>query len=133
MSSVKIGLFAIGLDTYWPQFAGLEARLRSYVETVAGSLARPGAEIIKLGPIDNPEKAQAAGYILETGNTPIHHRFPIGAQRFVNDWNSDAPAHLYTEWGGHIVPKLEKLAALLGMERRRVCRTKTTIATTDNL
>lgn len=62
MKNVKIGLFGIGLDTYWPQFAGLEARLRGYVEIVAGRLARPGVEIVNLGLIDNPEKALRAGH-----------------------------------------------------------------------
>jgi L-arabinose isomerase len=62
MKNVKIGLFGIGLDTYWPQFAGLEARLRGYVEIVAGRLARPGVEIVNLGLIDNPEKALQAGH-----------------------------------------------------------------------
>jgi L-arabinose isomerase len=62
MKNVKIGLFGIGLDTYWSQFAGLEARLRGYVEIVAGRLARPGVEIVNLGLIDNPEKALQAGH-----------------------------------------------------------------------
>jgi L-arabinose isomerase len=26
-SGLKVGLFGIGLDVYWPQFAGLEKRL----------------------------------------------------------------------------------------------------------
>ena len=29
-SLVRIGLFGIGLDTYWPQFAGLKERLEGY-------------------------------------------------------------------------------------------------------
>ena len=62
MRSVKIGLFGIGLDTYWPQFAGLEARLGAYVGLVAGRLARPGVEIVNLGLIDNPAKALQAGH-----------------------------------------------------------------------
>jgi L-arabinose isomerase len=31
---LRIGLFGIGLDTYWPQFKGLKPRLESYVRTV---------------------------------------------------------------------------------------------------
>ncbi|MEY4490127.1 MAG: hypothetical protein RIQ79_2635 [Verrucomicrobiota bacterium] len=62
MRSVKIGLFGIGLDTYWPQFAGLETRLRGYVDLVAGRLTRPDVEIVNLGLIDNPEKALQAGH-----------------------------------------------------------------------
>jgi L-arabinose isomerase len=62
MKNVKIGLFGIGLDTYWPQFAGLETRLRGYVDLVASRLTRPGVEIVNLGLIDNPEKALQAGH-----------------------------------------------------------------------
>ena len=59
---LKIGLFGIGLDTYWPQFPGLEQRLTGYVETVAGKLERDGVEIVNLGLIDTPEKALEAGH-----------------------------------------------------------------------
>jgi len=38
---LKVGLFGIGLETYWPQFAGLEARLKGYLGKVAGRLRRP--------------------------------------------------------------------------------------------
>ena len=61
-TSLKIGLFGIGLDTYWPQFDGLEARLTGYVGDVAARLARPDVEIVNLGLIDTPEKALQAGH-----------------------------------------------------------------------
>jgi L-arabinose isomerase len=35
---LKLGLFGIGLDSYWPQFHGLEERLKGYVARVAGKL-----------------------------------------------------------------------------------------------
>ena len=59
---VRIGLFGIGLDTYWPQFAGLKERLEGYLQEVAGKLARPGVEIVNLGLIDSPPKAFEAGH-----------------------------------------------------------------------
>jgi L-arabinose isomerase len=59
---LRVGLFGIGLDTYWPQFAGLQQRLNGYVERVAAKLQRPGMEVVNLGLIDTPEKAQAAGH-----------------------------------------------------------------------
>ena len=31
---MKIGLFGIGLDTYWPQFEGLKERLEGYLSVV---------------------------------------------------------------------------------------------------
>jgi L-arabinose isomerase len=58
---VRIGLFGIGLDTYWPQFEGLKERLTGYLETVSGKLARPGVEIVNVGLVDNPERAYEAG------------------------------------------------------------------------
>jgi L-arabinose isomerase len=62
MKSVRIGLFGIGLDAYWPQFAGLKERLEVYICCVAGMLQRPGVEIVNLGLIDTPEKALEAGH-----------------------------------------------------------------------
>ncbi len=58
----RIGLFGIGLDTYWPQFPGLEARLQCYLGEVENRIARPGVEVVNLGLIDTPEKAMEAGH-----------------------------------------------------------------------
>ena len=59
---LKVGIFSIGLDTYWAQFPGLEERLRAYTQVVAGKLERPGVQVVNLGLIDTPEKAFAAGH-----------------------------------------------------------------------
>jgi L-arabinose isomerase len=61
------------------------------------------------------------GPILEIGNTNSRYRFSIGARRFMNDWNAQGPAHHCAVGVGHIVEKLKKLAALLGMECVQVC------------
>jgi len=58
----KIGLFGIGLDAYWPQFPGLEERLKGYAGHVARKLEGVGAQVVNLGLIDTPEKALAAGH-----------------------------------------------------------------------
>lgn len=71
MKNVKIGLFGIGLDTYWPQFAGLESRLRGYMDLVAGRLGRPGVEIVNLGLVDNPEKAMLAGHAFRQADVDL--------------------------------------------------------------
>ncbi|RYZ63078.1 MAG: arabinose isomerase [Chitinophagaceae bacterium] len=55
---IKIGLFGIGLDTYWPQFEGLLDRLKGYQQTVAQNLASTGAFVHNEGIIDNPESAR---------------------------------------------------------------------------
>jgi L-arabinose isomerase len=62
MKAPRIGLFGIGLDAYWPQFPGLEDRLKGYTARVAERLAEFGAEVVNLGLIDTPEKAADAGH-----------------------------------------------------------------------
>ena len=62
MDDVRIGLFGIGLDVYWPQFAGLQDRLQSFVQRVASRLTRPGVKVVNLGLIDSPPKAVQAGH-----------------------------------------------------------------------
>ncbi len=59
---LRIGLFGIGLDTYWPQFEGLRDRLLGYLDQVATRLRRSGIQLFNLGLIDSPEKAFAAGH-----------------------------------------------------------------------
>jgi L-arabinose isomerase len=61
-AELKIGLFGIGLDAYWPQFPGLEDRLKGYGQQVARKLAKAGAEVVNLGLIDTPERAVVAGH-----------------------------------------------------------------------
>lgn len=60
-SSLKVGLFGVGLDAYWPQFTGLKKRLEGYLGRVAQKLGRPYVEVINLGLVDTPERAFAAG------------------------------------------------------------------------
>ena len=59
---LRIGLFGIGLDVYWPQFAGLQERLERYLGRVADKLQTPGVEVVSLGLIDTPAKAIEAGH-----------------------------------------------------------------------
>ena len=68
---LRIGLFGIGLDTYWPQFEGLKERLEGYLGTVAGKLARPGVEIVNVGLVDNPERAYEAGRELRRADVDL--------------------------------------------------------------
>jgi L-arabinose isomerase len=68
---LKVGLFGIGLEAYWPQFDGLKARLEGYVEVVAAKLARPGVEIVNLGLIDTPAKALDAGHAFRTADVDL--------------------------------------------------------------
>ncbi|MBY5745145.1 arabinose isomerase [Rhizobium leguminosarum] len=68
---LKAGLFGIGLEAYWPQFDGLEARLRGYVHVVASKLERPGVEVVNLGLVDTPEKAVDAGHLFRQADVDI--------------------------------------------------------------
>ncbi|THF86077.1 arabinose isomerase [Deinococcus sp. KSM4-11] len=68
---LRVGLFGIGLDTYWPQFEGLEERLKGYVAQVAARLERPGVEVVNLGLIDTPPKALEAGHALRRADVDI--------------------------------------------------------------
>lgn len=56
----RVGLFGIGLDTYWPQFDGLLDRLLGYQKAIAGRLRGFGVQLIDAGMVDSPEKARGA-------------------------------------------------------------------------
>ena len=57
---LTIGLFGIGLDTYWDQFDGLLDRLLGYQARVADRLQGAGAQVVDAGMVDHPDKAIAA-------------------------------------------------------------------------
>jgi L-arabinose isomerase len=60
--SLKIGLFGIGLDAYWDQFAGLKSRLEGYLAEVEQRLHEVHPHIVNLGLVDTADKAFAAGH-----------------------------------------------------------------------
>ncbi|HRT09753.1 MAG TPA: L-fucose/L-arabinose isomerase family protein [Candidatus Paceibacterota bacterium] len=57
---IKIGLFGIGLDTYWPQFDGLLKRLTGYQKQIAREIRACGVDLVDAGMVDNPVKAREA-------------------------------------------------------------------------
>ena len=67
----RVGLFSIGLDTYWGQFSGLKERLEGYNREIDGRLMTMGAEVLNLGMIDNAEKAVAAGHAFRQGDVDL--------------------------------------------------------------
>ncbi|MHB1959180.1 MAG: arabinose isomerase, partial [Acidobacteriaceae bacterium] len=57
---LRVGLCGIGLEAYWEQFAGLEARLEGHVEEAANRIKRPGVYCVNFGLIDTPIAARKA-------------------------------------------------------------------------
>jgi L-arabinose isomerase len=61
---IKIGLFGIGLDTYWPQFEGLHDRLIGYQGQIGAKIKSFGVNLVEAGLVDNPAKAREAASLL---------------------------------------------------------------------
>lgn len=68
---IKIGLFGIGLDTYWPQFDGLLHNLKKYQEQIKNKIATFGVEVIDAGMVDNPVKAREVANFLKSEDIEI--------------------------------------------------------------
>lgn len=66
-----MGLFGIGLDTYWPQFTGLKERLEGYLSVVEERLSAIHSNVINAGLVDTPEKAFAAGRLFRQQDVDI--------------------------------------------------------------
>jgi L-arabinose isomerase len=60
-SSMKIGLFGIGLDIYWAQFDGLKERLETYLREVEKKLLQIHPSVINAGLVDTIDKAFETG------------------------------------------------------------------------
>ncbi len=68
---LKVGLFSIGLETYWAQFEGLQGRLEGYTNIVKDKLQSYNCEVISLGLIDTAEKALIAGHEFRKADVDI--------------------------------------------------------------
>ncbi|MCX8012671.1 MAG: L-fucose/L-arabinose isomerase family protein [Rectinema sp.] len=71
MHKPTVGLFGIGLDTYWDQFQGLRDRLLQYQAETASILNTAGAVVIDAGLVDSVEKARAAGALFREKKVSI--------------------------------------------------------------
>ncbi|HEY4064901.1 MAG TPA: arabinose isomerase [Puia sp.] len=71
MSVLKIGLFGIGLDTYWEQFSGLKQRLEGYLQDIHDQLAAIHPEIVNAGLVDTPDKAFEAGSLFRRSEVDL--------------------------------------------------------------
>ena len=70
-SNLKIGLFGIGLDTYWPQFTGLKERLEVYLHVVEEKLSAIYPAVVNAGLVDSADKAFAAGKVFKTEDVDL--------------------------------------------------------------
>jgi L-arabinose isomerase len=62
-SKIRIGLFGIGLDTYWAQFGGLLDKLMENQAIISSKLADLNVQVTDAGMVDNRSKAIAASEI----------------------------------------------------------------------
>jgi L-arabinose isomerase len=68
---VKVGLFSIGLDTYWAQFDGLLNNLNGYHAHIRDRIAGMGVEVVDGGMVDNPGKAGGAADLFKKEDVEI--------------------------------------------------------------
>ncbi len=67
----KVGLFGIGLDTYWGQFDGLLDNLKRYQQQIKTHISGFDVEVIDAGMVDNPVKAGEAADLLKCSDVEI--------------------------------------------------------------
>lgn len=64
----KVGLFSVGLDTYWDQFESLYSNLNGYHHQIKKRLESLGAEVVDAGMVDNIDKSiTAASFLNKSG------------------------------------------------------------------
>lgn len=68
---IKVGLFGIGLDTYWIQFEGLLDNLTGYQEKIKEKIETFGVEVVDAGLADNPVKARETATYLHNSDVEI--------------------------------------------------------------
>lgn len=69
--TTKVGLFGIGLETYWPQFEGLLGKLKGYQRQIKNRIGGLGVEVVDAGMIDNPVKAREAASLLKSQDVEV--------------------------------------------------------------
>ncbi len=68
---IKVGLFGVGLDTYWAQFDGLLDNLKKYQGQIKNQIEQFGVEVIDGGMVDNPVKAREAADLFRTNDIEV--------------------------------------------------------------
>lgn len=60
--NLRIGLMGVGLEAYWPQFEGLEERLRGYLQVVERQIENPHRAVVNFGLVDHYSKSIETGH-----------------------------------------------------------------------
>jgi L-arabinose isomerase len=68
---MKVGIFSIGLDTYWPQFDGLLDNLNGYHAEIRDRIAGMGTELVDGGMVDNVEKAHEVSALFKKEDVEV--------------------------------------------------------------
>jgi L-arabinose isomerase len=95
----------------------VEMKVRYGPVTLLSVVEAPGGRLKLLV----AEGESVPGPVLQIGNTNSRYRFSIDIKTFMNNWCKEGPAHHCAIGIGHIAPKLQKLAYLLGVDMVRVC------------
>lgn len=70
-TAINIGLFGVGLDTYWAQFPALHKKLLGYQADIAKRLRAPGIKVVDAGLVDNPVKARDAASVFQKAGVEV--------------------------------------------------------------
>ncbi len=70
-TKAKIGLFGIGLYTYWDQFDGLKDKLIQYQNQIKSKIEAFEVDVVDVGLIDNPIDARSAANTLASNQVDI--------------------------------------------------------------
>lgn len=71
-NQLTVGIFGVGLDTYWGQFPGLKERLEGYHRRIARIIESAGAvDVIDAGLVDNIDRAQVIGSLFRRQQVDI--------------------------------------------------------------
>ncbi|NQU40768.1 MAG: hypothetical protein HQ523_12510 [Lentisphaerae bacterium] len=124
----RIGLFGIGLETYWPQFDGLRDRLVGYQNQIGERIKRHDVDLVicQIGTyapsntllpavrdLDVPVVLLVPGPGLNLGDTNCRVRFDGGLRELINRWSVLGPTHHGVLGLGHHLDALRKMAIML--------------------
>ncbi len=71
LPAIKVGLFGIGLDTYWPQFHGLQERLEGYQAFIHQKMETDSVCVVDAGLVDSVQKAHQAADLFASQQVEI--------------------------------------------------------------